>query len=89
VSVVPKRRRQHSNRKVSQQQNTTQIDEVTTMNITDKVSDTAHAAFDKTAEATNQAGETHGEKGEQLKKTEQQLMKKSLSYVRNNPWVTQ
>ena len=59
------------------------------MDITDKVSDTAHAAYDKIADATSQAAETLGEKGEQLKKTEQQLMKKYLSYVRYNPWVTQ
>ena len=40
------------------------------MEITDKVSDSAHAAYDKIADATSQAAETLGEKGEQLKKTE-------------------
>ena len=59
------------------------------MEITDKVSDSAHAAYDKIADATSQAAETLGEKGEQLKKTEQQLMKKYLNYVRYNPWVSQ
>jgi ElaB/YqjD/DUF883 family membrane-anchored ribosome-binding protein len=59
------------------------------MDITNKVSHSAHEAYDKIADATGQAVEALGEKGEQLKKTEEQLMKKYLSYVRYNPWVTQ
>ena len=55
------------------------------MDITDKVSDTAHAAYDKIADATSQAAETLGEKGEQLKKTEQQLMKNCSSFISDNP----
>ena len=38
------------------------------MDITDKAADSAHAAYDKIADATSQAAETLGEKGEQLKK---------------------
>ena len=59
------------------------------MDITDNVSHSAHEAYDKIADATSQAAETLGEKGEQLKKAEQQLMKSYLSYIRHNPWVTQ
>ena len=55
------------------------------MEITDKVSDTAHAAYDKIADATSQAAETLGEKGEQLKKTEQQLMKSCSGFISDNP----
>ena len=55
------------------------------MDITDKVSDTAHAAYDKIADATSQAAETLGEKGEQLKKTEQQLMKNCSRFISDNP----
>ena len=55
------------------------------MEITDKVSDTAHAAYDKISDATSQAAETLGEKGEQLKKTEQQLMKNCSGFISDNP----
>ena len=55
------------------------------MEITDKVSDSVHAAYDKIADATSQAAETLGEKGEQLKKTEQQLMKSCRGYISDNP----
>ena len=55
------------------------------MEITDKVSNSAHAAYDKIADATSQAAETFGEKGEQLKKTEQQLMKNCRGYISENP----
>ena len=58
------------------------------MDITDKVSDTAHAAYDKIADATSQAAETLGEKGEQLKKTEQQLMKNCSGFISDNPITT-
>jgi len=55
------------------------------MEITDKVSNSAHAAYDKIADATSQAAETLGEKGEQLKKTEQQLMKSCSGFISDNP----
>ena len=55
------------------------------METTDKVSKSAHEAFDKIASATSQAAEALGEKGEQLKHAEQQLMKNCRSYVRDNP----
>ncbi|MDD5322466.1 MAG: hypothetical protein PHD43_18015 [Methylococcales bacterium] len=58
------------------------------MEITDKVSNSAHAAYDKIADATSQAVETLGEKGEQLKKTEQQLMKNCRGYIRENPMTS-
>ena len=59
------------------------------MEITDKLSNSAHEAYDKIADATSQTTEALGEKGEQLKRAEQQLMKNCRSYVRYNPWVTQ
>ena len=59
------------------------------MEITDKVSNSAHAAYDKIADATSQAAETLGEKDVHLKYAEQQLMKNFRNYVRYNPWVTQ
>ena len=58
------------------------------MNITDKVSHSAHDAYDKIADATSQAAEALGEKGEQLKKTEQQLMKSCRSYISENPMTS-
>ena len=58
------------------------------MDITNKVSDSTHAAFDKIADATSQAAETLGEKGEQLKKTEQQLMKNCRGYISDNPMTS-
>jgi len=59
------------------------------METTDKAANSAHESFDKFASTTNQAAEALGEKGDPLKKAEEQLMKKYLSYVRYNPWVTQ
>ena len=59
------------------------------METTDKAANSAHESFDKFASTTNQAEEALGEKGDPLKKAEEQLMKKYLSYVRYNPWVTQ
>ncbi|HJX36749.1 MAG TPA: hypothetical protein VJ280_07315 [Dehalococcoidales bacterium] len=59
------------------------------METTDKAANSAHKSFDKFASTTNQAAEALGEKGDPLKKAEEQLMKKYLSYVRYNPWVTQ
>ena len=59
------------------------------MDITQKVSHTAHEAYDKIADATSQAAETLGEKGEQLKKTEQQLMKNCRGYISENPMTSE
>jgi ElaB/YqjD/DUF883 family membrane-anchored ribosome-binding protein len=55
------------------------------METIDNASKSAHAAVDKIASAGNQAAETIGEKGEQLKKTEQQMMENCRGYVRDNP----
>lgn len=55
------------------------------MEITDKVSHSAHEAYDKIVDATSQAAEALGEKGEQMKKAERRLMKNCRSYVRDNP----
>ena len=59
------------------------------METTDKAANSAHESFDKFASTTHQAAKAPGEKGDPLKKAEQQLMKNCLSYVRYNPWVTQ
>ena len=51
----------------------------------DKVSHSAHEAADKITSATSKAAEALGEKGEQLKDAEQQLMENCSGYVRANP----
>ena len=55
------------------------------METLDKTSGSAHEAFDKVANATSHAAEALGEKGEQLKKAEQQLMKNCRGYISDNP----
>ena len=55
------------------------------METIDKAANSAHEAVDKVASATNQAAEALGEKGEQLKNAEQQLMENCRGYVRDNP----
>jgi ElaB/YqjD/DUF883 family membrane-anchored ribosome-binding protein len=55
------------------------------MKTLDKVSDSAHVAYDKFAIATSQAAEALGEKSEQLKKAEQQMMKSCRGYIGDNP----
>ena len=55
------------------------------METIDKAANSAHEAVDKIASATNQAAEALGEKGEQLKNAEQQLMENCRGYVRDNP----
>ena len=55
------------------------------METIDKASKSAHEAFDKITNATSQAAEALGEKGEQLKNVEQQLMKNCRSYISDNP----
>jgi len=59
------------------------------METTDQAANSAHKSFDKFASTTHQAAEALGDKGDPLKKAEQQLMKKYLNYVRYNPWITQ
>ena len=59
------------------------------METTDKAAHSAHESFDKVASTTHQAAEALSVKSDSLKKAEEQLMKKYLSYVRYNPWVTQ
>ncbi|MGZ8239508.1 MAG: glycine zipper domain-containing protein [Methylobacter sp.] len=58
------------------------------MEITDKVADSAHAAYDKIAHATSEAAETLVEKGKQLKKTEERMMKHCCSYISENPMTS-
>jgi len=55
------------------------------MKTIDKASRSAHEAYDKIANATSNAAETLGEKGEQLQKAEQQLMKNCRGYISDNP----
>jgi ElaB/YqjD/DUF883 family membrane-anchored ribosome-binding protein len=55
------------------------------METIDKAANSAHEAVDRVASATNQAAEALGEKGEQLKNAEQQLVDNCRSYVRDNP----
>ena len=55
------------------------------MEAIDKAANSAHKAVDKVASVTNQAAQTLGEKEEQFKNAEQQLMENCCGYVRNNP----
>ncbi|MGZ8173825.1 MULTISPECIES: DUF883 family protein [Methylobacter] len=55
------------------------------METIDKASHSAHETVDKITNATNQAADVLGEKGEQLINAEQQLMKNCCGYVRENP----
>lgn len=55
------------------------------METVDKASHSAHQAVDKIASATNQAAEALGEKGEQLKNAEKQIMDNCRGYIRDNP----
>ena len=55
------------------------------MKTKDKISHSAHEAFDKIADVTNQATEALGEKGEQLKNAEQKLIKNCRGYISGNP----
>lgn len=50
-----------------------------------KVSNSAHEAVDKIAGVTYQAAEALGEKGEQLKNAEMEMMEDYRVYVRENP----
>lgn len=55
------------------------------MKFADKASNIAHETVDKIANATNEAAESIGEKGQQLKKSEKQLMDNCRGYVHDNP----
>jgi ElaB/YqjD/DUF883 family membrane-anchored ribosome-binding protein len=55
------------------------------MKTIDKASHSVHEAYDKIANATSDAAEALEEKGEQLKKAEQRLMKSCRSYIGENP----
>ena len=55
------------------------------METTNKAANSAHESFDKFVSTTNQAAEALGEKGEQLKKAEQKLMKNCCGYISDNP----
>lgn len=55
------------------------------MDTIDTASQSAHEAVDKVAAATNQAAETLGEKGEQLKNAEQKSWESCRGYVQENP----
>ena len=55
------------------------------MDTIDKASEYAHKAADKITDATAQAAEALGEKGEQLKNAEQKMMKHCCSYARDYP----
>ncbi|MDD5410806.1 MAG: DUF883 C-terminal domain-containing protein [Methylobacter sp.] len=55
------------------------------METLDKVSDSAHEAYDKITRASSHAVDVIGEKGEQLKKSEQRLMKNCRGYISENP----
>lgn len=58
------------------------------MEITDKATNSAHEVVDKVTDAASQAKQSLGEKGEQLKKTEQQWMKECRGYIRENPMTS-
>jgi ElaB/YqjD/DUF883 family membrane-anchored ribosome-binding protein len=55
------------------------------METIDKALHSAHEAVDKIANATSQAAEAVGEKGQQLKNAEQRLVENCRGYVRDNP----
>lgn len=55
------------------------------METLDKALDSAHEAVDKISAATRQATDALGEKGDQLKRAEEQLLENCRSYVRDHP----
>jgi len=55
------------------------------METVNKAASSAHQAVDKIASATNQAAETLGEKGEQLRNAEQQFMENCRAYINDKP----
>lgn len=55
------------------------------METIDKLSSAAEEAAEKIASATSQATDVLGEKGEQLKDLEEQLMEDARDYIREHP----
>ena len=55
------------------------------METLDKALDSAHEAVDKFSNATRQAADALGEKGEQLKEAEEHMLATCRNYVRDNP----
>lgn len=55
------------------------------METIEKAASSAHETVDMIANMTTQAVESLGEKGEQLKSSEQQLVENCRSYVHENP----
>lgn len=55
------------------------------METIDKAASSAHEAVDKIANVTNQAAEALGQRGEQLKNAEQQLIEDCRLYINENP----
>ncbi len=55
------------------------------METIDKAASSAHETVDKIANATAHAAEALGDKGQQLKNAEQQLLENCRCYVRDNP----
>ncbi|QPK65013.1 DUF883 domain-containing protein [Methylomonas sp. LL1] len=51
----------------------------------DRIRSGAHSAVDKVANATSQAAEVLGQKGEQLKNVEQQFLEDCRGYIDKNP----
>ena len=58
------------------------------MEITNKAPHFTHEALDKIVNTSSQAMATLGEKGEQLKVVERQLMENCRSYIRDNPLMS-
>lgn len=58
------------------------------METLDKVSNFAHETAEKVASATSHAAEALGEKGEQLKNAEKQLMKNCRGYISEYPMTS-
>lgn len=55
------------------------------METIDKLSSAAEEAAEKIASVTSQATDVLGEKGEQLKELEEQLMEDARDYIREHP----
>ena len=54
----------------------------------DKASKATNEAVDKASKATHQVADKMSEKGSQLKKAEQRLMKETTDYVRDHPMTS-
>jgi ElaB/YqjD/DUF883 family membrane-anchored ribosome-binding protein len=55
------------------------------MDTIEKATNSAHETVDKIANVSNQAVDALGEKGEQLKKAEEQMLGNCRSYIHDNP----